>query len=115
MKHKKMSPVEPRAGEKKILDEDCAEDNLKNGILMLTNQRIIFERTKGTLITLSKKTEDAALDIPLDGITSVKTEGFIATKLVLITNGVVYKFGVYNNRKWAKAIEEQIKAHKSSV
>lgn len=115
MKHKKMSPVEPRAGEKKILDEDCAEDNLKNGILMLTNQRIIFERTKGTLITLSKKTEDAALDIPLDKITSVKTEGFIATKLVLITNGTVYKFGVYSNRKWAKAIEEQIKAHKGSL
>lgn len=110
-----MSPVEPRADEKKILDEDCAEDNLQNGILMLTNQRIIFERTKGTLITLSKKTEDAALDVPLDKITSVKTEGFIATKLVLITNGTVYKFSVYSNRKWAKAIEEQIKAHKSSV
>jgi len=56
-----MSPVEPRAGEKRILDEDCAEDTLKNGILMLTNQRIIFERTRGTLLTLSKKTEDAAL------------------------------------------------------
>jgi len=47
-----MSPVEPRAGEKRILDEDCAEDTLKNGILMLTNQRIIFERTRGTLLTL---------------------------------------------------------------
>jgi hypothetical protein len=82
---------------------------------MLTNQRIIFETTKGTLLTLSKKTEEAALDIPLDNITSVKTEGFIATKLVLVTNGVVYKFGVYSNRKWAKAIEEQIKAHKSSI
>jgi len=110
-----MSPVEPRAGEKRILDEDCAEDILKNGILMLTNQRIIFERTRGTLLTLSKKTEDAALEIPLDKITSVKTEGFIATKLVLITNGTVYKFGVYSNRKWAKAIEEQIKFHRSSV
>jgi hypothetical protein len=110
-----MSPVEPRAGEKRILDEDCAEDTLKNGILMLTNQRIIFERTRGTLLTLSKKTEDAALEIPLDKIMSVKTEGFIATKLVLITNGTVYKFGVYSNRKWAKAIEEQIKVHRSSV
>jgi hypothetical protein len=110
-----MSPVEPRAGEKRILDEDCSEDTLKNGILMLTNQRIIFERTKGTLVTLSKKTEDAALDIPLDRITSVKTEGILATKLVLISNGTVYKFGVYSNRKWAKAIEDQIKAQKSSV
>lgn len=110
-----MSPVEPRAGEKRILDEDCSEDTLKNGILMLTNQRIIFERTKGTLVTLSKRTEDAVLDIPLDRITSVKTEGILATKLVLISNGTVYKFGVYSNRKWAKAIEDQIKAQKSSV
>jgi len=55
------------------------------------------------------------LDIPLDKITSVKTEGFIATKLILVTNGAVYKFGVYSNRKWAKAIDDQIKAHKSSI
>ncbi|HET7149376.1 MAG TPA: hypothetical protein VFI73_12875 [Candidatus Nitrosopolaris sp.] len=110
-----MSPVEPRAGERRILDEDCAEDKLKNGILMLTNQRIIFETTKGTLLTLSKSTERTALNIPLDKIESVKIEGIIATKLVLVANGAVYKFGVYNNRKWAKAIEEQIKAQKSSI
>jgi hypothetical protein len=67
------------------------------------------------MLTLSKKTEDAALDVPLDKITSVKTEGIIATKLVLTTNGTVYKFSVYSNRKWAKAIEEQIKSHKSSI
>ena len=110
-----MNHVEPRQGEKRILDEDCAEDNLKNGILMLTNQRIIFQRTQGTMLTLSKKTTEAALDIPLDKITSVKTEGFIATKLVIITNGSVYKFGVYSNRKWAKAIQEQIKTYRNSL
>jgi hypothetical protein len=110
-----MNHVEPRPGEKRILDEDCAEDNLKNGILMLTNQRIIFHRTQGTMLTLSKKTTEAALDIPLDKINSVKTEGFIATKLILITNGSVYKFGVYSNRKWAKAIQEQIKAYRNSL
>jgi hypothetical protein len=110
-----MSPVEPRAGEKRILDEDCAEDNLKNGVLMLTNQRIIFHRTEGTMLTLSKKTTEALLDIPLDKITSVKTEGFLVTKLVLVINDSVFKFGVYSNRKWAKAIEEQIKAYKSSI
>lgn len=110
-----MNHVEPRPGEKRILDEDCAEDNLKNGILMLTNQRIIFQRTQGTMLTLSKKTTEAALDIPLDKITSVKTEGFIATKLILITNGSVYKFGVYSNRKWAKAIQEQINAYGNSL
>lgn len=110
-----MNHVEPRPGEKRILDEDCAEENLKNGILMLTNQRIIFQRTQGTMLTLSKKTTEAALDIPLDKITSVKTEGFIATKLILVTNGSVYKFGVYSNRKWAKAIQEQIKAYMNSL
>ena len=110
-----MNHVEPRPGEKRILDEDCAEDNLKNGILMLTNQRIIFQRTEGTMLTLSKKTTEAALDIPLDKITSVKTEGFIATKLILVTNGSVYKFGVYSNRKWAKAIQEQIKTYRNSL
>jgi len=110
-----MNQVEPRQGEKRILDEDCAEDNLKNGILMLTNQRIIFQRTQGTMLTLSKKTTEAALDIPLDKITSVKTEGFIATKLIIITNGSVYKFGVYSNRKWAKAIQEQIETYRNSL
>jgi len=110
-----MNHVEPRPGEKRILDEDCAEDNLKNGILMLTNQRIIFQRTQGTMLTLSKKTTEAALDIPLDKITSVKTEGFIATKLIIITNGSVYKFGVYSNRKWAKAIQEQIETYRNSL
>jgi len=110
-----MNQVEPRQGEKRILDEDCAEDNLKNGILMLTNQRIIFQRTQGTMLTLSKKTTEAALDIPLDKITSVKTEGFIATKLIIISNGSVYKFGVYSNRKWAKAIQEQIKTYRNSL
>ena len=110
-----MNHVEPRPGEKRILDEDCAEDNLKNGILMLTTQRIIFQRTQGTLLTLSKKTTEAALDIPLDKITSVKTEGFIATKLIIITNGSVYKFGVYSNRKWAKAIQEQIETYRNSL
>ena len=110
-----MNHVEPRPGERRILDEDCAEDNLKNGILMLTNQRIIFQRTQGTMLTLSKKTTEAVLDIPLDKITSVKTEGFIATKLIIITNGSVYKFGVYSNRKWAKAIQEQIETYRNSL
>jgi Bacterial PH domain len=110
-----MNHVEPKPGEKRILDEDCAEDNLKNGILMLTNQRIIFQRTQGTMLTLSKKTTEAALDIPLDKITSVKTEGFIATKLILVTNGSVYKFGVFSNRKWAKAIQEQIKSYRNPL
>ncbi|HKR57510.1 MAG TPA: hypothetical protein VJR67_01425 [Candidatus Nitrosopolaris sp.] len=107
-----MSSVEPRQGERRILDEDCAEENLKNGILTLTNQRILFERTEGTLLTFSKKTRGVLLDIPLEKIISVKAEGFIVTKFIIATADDVYKFGVYSNSKWAKATKEQIDALK---
>ncbi len=63
-----MTSVKPRPGEKKILQEDCAEDKLKNGILTLTNQRMLFEETEGSIATLSKKTGAVVLDISLDKI-----------------------------------------------
>jgi Bacterial PH domain len=107
-------PLEPRPGEKKILQEDCAEDKLRNGILTLTNQRIIFERTQARMVTLSKKTEEVLLDIPLDKICSVKTEGFIIKKVVITLGDKMYKFGVFNSGKWTKAIKEQISMKKSS-
>jgi hypothetical protein len=110
-----MSSVEPRQGERRILDEDCAEDNLKNGILTLTNQRILFQRTEATMLTFSKKTSEVLLDIPLEKIISVKAEGFIMTKFVIVTADDVYKFGVYSNSKWAKAAQEQIDAHKKTT
>lgn len=110
-----MSPVEPRSGEKKVLDEDCAEDSLKNGILILTNQRIIFQKTEGTLLTLSKKADEVAVEIPLHDIVTVKAEGRIATKLLIATSDKSYKFSVYSNRKWAKAVAEQIEIHRSST
>jgi hypothetical protein len=53
--NKNVSSVKPRKGEKLILQEDCAEDRLKNGILTLTNQRIIFEKTEGTLQPFQNK------------------------------------------------------------
>lgn len=107
-----MSSAEPRPGERRILDEDCAEDNLKNGILTLTNQRILFQRTEGTMLTFSKKPREVLLDIPLEKIISVKAEGFIMTKFIVATADKVYKFGVYSNSKWAKAAQEQIDARK---
>ena len=52
MDKKSQSP----SNEKKIiLQEDCSEDKLKNGILTLTCKKIIFEKTKGRIVTLSKK------------------------------------------------------------
>ena len=102
-----MSSVQPRKGEKLILQEDCSEDHLKNGLLTLTNQRIFFEKTEGTLATLSKRTGELLLDISLNEIKESKTEGFLLKKVVIITiHDDIYKFGVLNNSKWAKEIEK---------
>ena len=74
-----MSSVQPRKGEKLILQEDCSEDHLKNGLLTLTNQRIFFEKTEGTLATLSKRTGELLVDISLNEIK--KNSTYIHEKL----------------------------------
>jgi hypothetical protein len=102
-----VSSIQPRKGEKLVLQEDCYEDNLKNGLLTLTNQRLLFEKTEGTLATLSKRTEELLLDIPLVDIKATKAEGFLLKKLVVITvQNSIYKFGVLSNSKWAKEIQK---------
>jgi hypothetical protein len=102
-----VSSVKPRQGEKLILQEDCSEDHLKNGLLTLTNQRLLFEKTEGTLATLSKRTGELLLNIPLVEIKASIGEGFILKKVVVITiEDKIYKFGVFNNSKWAKEIEK---------
>lgn len=103
-----MSAANPRPGEKLIIQEDCAEDKLKNGILTLTNQRLIFEKTEGRMTTLSKKTEEVLLDIPLTMISASKSEGFIIAKVVVELNDRSYKFGVLNTGHWAKEIMTQV-------
>lgn len=97
---------EPAPGERIVLDEDCAEDKLKSGILVLTDQRLVFQKTQGRMATLSKKEGEIALDIPLDKITSVRAEGFLVKKLVVIADGQTYKFGVYSNGKWERQIKQ---------
>ena len=102
-----MSSVQPRKGEKLILQEDCSEDHLKNGLLTLTNQRIFFEKTEGTLATISKRTGELVVEISLNEIKESKKEGFIIKKVVIITiHGDIYKFGVLNNSNWVKEIEK---------
>ena len=102
-----MSSIQPRKGEKLVLQEDCYEDNLKNGLLTLTNQRLLFEKTEGTLATLSKRTEELLLDIPLVDIKASKAEGFLLKKVVVVTiQNNIYKFGVLSNSKWAKEIQK---------
>jgi hypothetical protein len=96
----------PAPGEKILLDEDCSEDRLKSGILLLTDHRLVFQRTQGRIATLSKKETEVVLDVPLDKISSVRSEGFLVKKLVVIVSGdQIYKFGVFNNGKWERQIK----------
>jgi hypothetical protein len=107
-----VSEAQPRPGERLIMQEDCAEDKLKNGILTLTNQRLIFEKTEGRMTTLSKKTEEVLLDIPLEKISASKSEGFIIAKVVVELGDRSYKFGVLNTGHWAKQIMTQVNKSK---
>jgi hypothetical protein len=98
----------PNPGEKLIIEEDCSENKIGSGILSLTNQRLIFEKTEGQLATLSKKVGKLVLDIPLGKISSVKSEGIILTRVVVNSGDQEYKFSVFNSGKWAKEIKSQI-------
>lgn len=100
----------PEPGEKVILDEDCAEDKLRSGVLILTDRRLVFQKTQGRMATLSKKEGDIVLDIPLSKISLVKAEGFLVKKVVVASGDQTYKFGVYSNGKWERDIKQLIGA-----
>lgn len=103
-----MAPqIDPNPGEKLVLEEDCSEVKLGSGILSLTNQRIIFEKTEGNLTTLNKKIGNAILNVTLDKVGNVNAEGLILTKVVIQIDNSKYKFSVFNSKKWAKEIELQ--------
>jgi hypothetical protein len=97
-----------RLGEKVILQEDCSEDRLKNGILTLTNQRLLFSKTEGKVATLWKEEGELILDIDLDKISRAESHGFIIAKVTINVAEHVYKFGVLSPGKWAKLIKKQI-------
>ena len=104
----KKSPL-PNNEKKIIMQEDCSEDKLKNGILTLTYKKIVFEKTKGRIVTLSKKLLDEKLEMEFDDISSIKSEGIIIKKLVLaLKNSNTYKFGVLSPGKWVKEIQLQM-------
>jgi hypothetical protein len=108
MDKKSISPND----EKVIMQEDCSEDKLKNGILTLTNKRIVFEKTKGKIATFSKKTLDEKVELQFNEISLVKAEGIIIKKLVIIlknnNNNDTYKFGVLSPSNWVKRIKLQL-------
>lgn len=105
----KKSQSQSPNSEKIILLEDCSEDNLKNGILTLTNKKIVFEKTKGRIVTLSKKLLAEKLEIEFNEISNVKSEGIIMKKLdLMLKNNNIYKFGVLSPGRWVKEIQLQI-------
>ncbi len=100
-----MVSFEPAPGEKVVRDEDCAEDKLRSGILVLTDRRLVFQKTQGRMATLSKKEGEVVLDLPLDKV-EAKSEGFLVKKLVITADGQTYKFGVFSNGKWEREIKQ---------
>lgn len=96
----------PREGEKVLLTEDCAEDKLRSGMLVLTNQRLLFQKTEGRMATFSKKEGEIVLDLPLESITSFRPEGFLVKKFVVTAGDKTYKFGVFSNGKWDKTLKQ---------
>lgn len=105
-----MVSFEPAPGEKIIMDEDCAEDKLRSGVLVLTNKRLVFQKTQGRMATLSKREGEVVLDIPLAKISSAKAEGFLVKKVVVVVDGQTYKFGVFSSGRWERQINQVIGA-----
>lgn len=93
-----------------IRDEDCNEDKLGQGWLVLTNKRLLFRKEQSRIATLSKEPGSVLLDLKLDEIKDVKTEGFIAKKLVVEADKV-YKFGVLGTKGWMKDLKEAIASY----
>ena len=95
-----------------INDEDCNEDKLGHGFLILTNKRLIFRKERSRVISLSKEPGNIVLNVTLDKIKDVRSEGFIAKKLVVEVEGDrVYKFGVFGVKGWLKDLKEAIAAY----
>lgn len=93
-----------------IRDEDCNEDKLGHGWLILTNKRLLFRKEQSRIATLSKEPGDVVLNVSLDKVKDVRTEGFIAKKLVVEIDKV-YKFGVLETKGWMKELKEAIASY----
>lgn len=99
----------------KIAQEDCHEDKLGSGVLTLTKKKIVFDKTRGRILDLSKKFGETLIDSKLDNVIKVWKEGIFMKKIcvqIKINDKIdTYKFGVFNNTKWLnilqKALNEQ--------
>ncbi len=101
--------------EKKIMQEDCSEDKLGPGILTLTNMRIAFDKTEGRIVDFTKKFGDTVMEAWLNQIDVAKEGRFLKKLRITIKTDEgekVFKFGVFSNGKWEKAVREAISNYK---
>jgi len=86
------------AGERAIRQEDCGEDALGVGILVLTDRRTAFDKTQSRMLNPSKRFGDTVPDIPLRDVARVWNEGLFIKKACASARaggeGRTYKFGV---------------------
>jgi len=106
-------PARPAAGpqmgeERAIRQEDCSEDTLGTGVLVLTDRRIAFDKTQSRMLDLSKRFGETVLDIPLRDVVRVWNEGLFIKKVCFSarvgSEERTYKFGVMGTGSWADSI-----------
>lgn len=102
--------------EKKIMQEDCSEDKLGPGVLTLTNMRIAFDKTEGRIVDFTKKFGDTVMEAKLDQVAEASKEGRFLKKLRITikkeAGDETFKFGVFSNGKWEKAVQQAISNYK---
>ena len=103
-------------GESALRQEDCNEDTIGVGILVLTSKRIAFDKTKSRIIDFTKRFSDTVIDVALTDIIKVWKEGWIIKKVCVTVNVLdkeeTYKFGVFSTGGWVKSIKLAIKNYK---
>ncbi len=102
---------------RKIVQEDCHEDSMGSGVLTLTNTRIIFDKTHGRIMDLSKKFGETVINTSLENVIKVWKEGIFMKKIcvqIKINDKIMtYKFGVFNNTKWLNHLQIILENYKN--
>lgn len=103
--------------EKRLKQEDCNEDTLGQGILTLTDKRIVFEKTHGRIADFTKRFGETLIDVPLRDVIKTWKEGILIKKVCIHVRTKEgekdYKFGVFNTGSWEKDIQKALDAAKS--
>ncbi len=97
-------------GESVLRQEDCNEDTLGLGILILTTKRVAFDKTKSRIIDFTKRFGETVLDVKHSDITNVWKEGIFMKKVCMTANidgeSKSFKFGVLGTGSWLEAIQD---------